>query len=95
MKIEKYYHFRNVQMHEKKILLETNESIFHEDIFDPIKADLPKGAWSIQADSSGMVTTIRSLLWPGYVAYNIASMKAFGGIYLGDGLKNKDLAFML
>lgn len=93
--ISKYYHFRNVQLKEKKILLETNESIFRDDIFDPIIEDNPKGAWSIQTDTSGMLTTVRSLLWPGYVAYNVQSGKNFGGVYLGDGIKNKDLPFML
>ena len=82
-------------MAEKKVLLETNESIFHDDIFDPITADLPKGAWSLQVDSAGTLATARSLLWPGYVAYNLAGSPSFGGAYLGDGLKNKDLAFMI
>ena len=94
-KLEKYYHFRNVQHTDKKIMLETNHSVFREDIFDCITEDNPKGAWSIQTDTSGTIITVRSLLWPGYVAYNVVGTGEFGGIYFGDGLKNKDLPFML
>ena len=95
VKAEKYYHFRNVLSQDKKILLETNESVFRDDIFDPIQQDTPKSAWALQVDSSGTVATVRSLLWPGYVAYNVTGTNLFGGVYLGDGVKNKDLAFML
>ena len=93
--IEHYSHFRNVQLAEKKVLLDKNESIFHTDILDGIKDDLPKGAWSIQIDISGLVARIRSLLWNGYIAYHVATTNNFGGVYLGTGLKNKDLAFMI
>ena len=92
---EKYLHFRNVQDLLKKELLDKPDSIFHSDILDTIAKDLPKGAWSLQTDSSGDIIRIRSLVWPGYVAYHIAGTKNFGGAYFGNGLKNKDLAFML
>lgn len=94
-RLDKYYHFRNVQLQEKKIMLETSESVFRSDIFDPILSDHPKGAWSVQADSAGVVGTVRSLLWPGYVAFSIVGTDCFGGVYMGDGIKNKDLPFML
>jgi radial spoke head protein 9 len=35
--------------------------------------------------------TLRSLLWPGYVAYNRVHSNIFGGIYIGNGIKNSDL----
>ncbi len=84
-----------MQEQEKKILLETSESVFRSDIFDPVHTDQPKGAWSVQTDSAGIVGTVRSLLWPGYLAFNVVGTGLFGGIYMGDGLKNKDLPFML
>ena len=93
--INKYYHFRNPQTQDKKSLLETAKSVFHEDIFDPIIEDKPKGAWSVQVDPSENVGIIKSLIWPGYIAYSVSGTKLFGGAYFGDGLKNKDLAFML
>ena len=93
--INKYCHFRNVQSAEKKALIETEESVFRDDIFDPIAEDKPNGTWSIQLDSSKTISIIRSMIWPGYVAYNVMGSKRFGGVYFGDGLKNKELTFML
>ena len=93
--MDKYYHFRNVQATEKKVLLETNESVFRKDIFEPVVSDLPKGTWNAQLDSSGTIASVRSLLWLGYVAFNIVNSGSFGGVYFGDGIKNKDLPFML
>lgn len=46
-------------------------------------------------DSSGNLSTIRSLLWPGYAAYHLAHSEKYGGLYFGDGVKNVDLPFML
>jgi len=92
---DKYLHFRNVQENQQKELLDKPESIFHEDILDPISNDLPKGAWSIQTDSMKTVSKIRSLVWPGYTAYHISEKGYYGGAYFGNGLKNKDLAFMI
>ena len=91
----KYLHFRNVQESKKKELLDKPASIFHDDILDSIQNDLPKGAWSLQCDSMKSVARIRSLVWPGYVAYHLAETKEFGGAYFGNGLKCKDLAFMI
>ena len=93
--LSKYLHFRNVQSMGKKILIESDESVFRDDIFDVITEDKPKGSWCVQLDSSKEIATVRSLLWPGYVAYNELGTGKFGGAYFGDGLKNKDLTFML
>lgn len=93
--LAKYLHFRNVQSPEKKVLVETDESVFREDILDSVDEDKPKGAWCVQVDSGREVATVRSLLWPGYVAYSEVGTGKFGGAYFGDGLKNKDLSFML
>ena len=87
---EKYYHFRNVQEQEKKELLNRPDSVFHSDVLDSITNDLPKGAWSIQTDAIKTIVKIRSLLWPGYIAYHLPETKNFGGAYFGNGLKNKD-----
>ena len=94
-KLSKYYHFRNVQMQEKKTLVESTESVFRYDIFDPLMNDKPNGAWSVQVDPSETIGTVKSLLWPGYVSYSVSGTNQFGGAYFGDGMKNKDLTFML
>ena len=44
--------------------------------------------------TSTQVTTIRNLLWPGFVAFSGPSKK-WGYCYFGTGEKNADIAFML
>ena len=91
----KYYHFRNVQTQEKKEKLEREDAVFMPDFLDSVVDDSPQGSWSLQVDSSRTRATLRSLLWPGYVAYHRVNTGLYGGIYIGNGLKNSDLPFML
>ena len=51
--------------------------------------------WSIQKDTTGQMAVIRNTIWAGFTAYHKAASGDFGGIYVGDGLKNRDLCFML
>lgn len=93
--IKKYYHFRNVQLPEKKEQLDRDEAISSFDFLDPVDKDIPKGSWSLQVDHSCNLATLRSFVWPGYYAFHEANTQRFGGLYIGDGIKNSDLAFML
>ena len=56
---------------------------------------MPKGVWSIQRDSNGKKAVIRNHMWAGYTAFHEVGTNNFGGVYVGDGLKNADLAFMI
>ena len=38
---------------------------------------------------------IRNNVWAGFTAYHKAATGDFGGVYVGDGLKNLDLCFQL
>ena len=91
----KYLHFRNVQSKEKRMQLDRDDAIFTYDFLDPADQDIPKPCWSVQIDSTKALVNVRSLLWPGYVAYHRAATQRFGGVYIGNGIKNVDLAFML
>lgn len=93
--VSKYMHFRNVQSATKKELLNKDDSIYCYDIFDKIEDDKPNGFWSIISDAITQKTEIKSFLWPGYFAYHIGCTKMFGGAYIGSGIKNKEVAFML
>ena len=94
-KLNSYSHFRNAQQKEKKEALEKEDAIFQKNFLDDIMIDKPNGCWSIQKDSTGTVAILRNLLWPGYFAYHKANTNTFGSCYIGDGLKNADLCFML
>jgi radial spoke head protein 9 len=54
-----------------------------------------RGCWSILPDKFKGVTVLRSLLYPGYAFYYNSQEMTWGGLYVGDGLQNNDLVFML
>lgn len=91
----KYSHFRNVQNREKKEGLEKDDAIFQKNFLDDAVSDKPTGCWSVQKDATGRVAVIRNLQWPGYFAYHKAGTKIFGSVYIGEGIKNTELPFML
>jgi len=68
---------------------------FYSNFLDPLKDDLPKGCWAVREDPSVSLVTLRSLNWPGYVAYHIPGTNRFGGVYFGYAQKCRDLAFIL
>lgn len=68
---------------------------FYSNFLDPLKDDLPKGCWAVRQDPAVSLVTLRSLTWPGYVAYHIPGSVKFGGLYFGYGQKNRDLPFLL
>jgi radial spoke head protein 9 len=68
---------------------------FYSNFLDPLKEDLPKGCWAVRQDPAASLVTLRSLAWPGYVAYHIPGSNKFGGLYFGYGQRNRDLPFIL
>lgn len=66
------------------------DAVFSYDILDPVSRQT---AWSAQRNLTQSLGTVRSLLWPGYVAYAFFGRNAFGGVYFGNGLKQTELEF--
>ncbi|KAF4666138.1 Radial spoke head protein 9 [Perkinsus chesapeaki] len=65
---------------------------------DNVDEDSPKGAaWVLRPNVSVLqgATVLRSLVWPGYTAFHVPGSTLYGGAYLGNGIRNSDLAFML
>jgi radial spoke head protein 9 len=90
-----YSHFRNVQQKDKKEGIEKDDCIFQKNFLDSLVPDQPNGCWSIQKDSTGTVAVIRNLLWPGHYTYHKVGTRIYGSVYIGEGLKNAELPFML
>ena len=42
-----------------------------------------------------MLAIIRNHLWKGYTSYHAVGTQQHGGIYVGDGLKNLNMCFMM
>lgn len=95
LKLENFQHFRNVQNEAKKQALDEPNAPFNQHFLENVTEDKPVGQWSAQEDQSGKRTVVRSLLWPGYSLVLQQSRKKFDALYMGDGLKNHELAFML
>ena len=93
-KKEKYVHFRPVENQEKKYKIDMGKAVLDFEFLDSIVDDPIKDSWSIHVDSTRTISSLRSLVWPGYFAYCKANSNEFGGVYFGYGIKNIDIPFM-
>lgn len=94
--LNSYMHIRPVEQKDKLELRAREEDIFNHEFLDCVALDNPLSSWSVQKDPiNPLVVTIRSRVWPGFLAYHRANTNVKGGVYFGDGIKNIDLEFML
>jgi radial spoke head protein 9 len=84
-----------VQTESKKNALDEPSAPFNAKFLESISEDLPKGCWNFQHDLSKQVALGRSLMWPGFHFYHKHCQSKFGSVYIGDGLKNLELQFMI
>lgn len=94
-KLRNYLHFREPVNLRNKSILEMSELNPALDFLDPLSEDILKGSWSLQLDRGGTVCVLRSLLWLGFTFFHVPQTPQHGYIYMGDGLMNLDLPFML
>lgn len=93
--LDKYAHFRPPTSVAALRALARTDSQFYGNFLDTLDGDLPKGCWAVRQDPAGAVVTLRSLTWPGYVAFHVPGTKKFGGLYFGFASKSRDLPFTL
>lgn len=94
-KLRNYLHFREPVNLKKKSILEMSHLNPAIDFLDPLSEDIPKGSWSLQLERGSTMCVLRSLLWLGLTFFHIPQTPQHGYIYMGDGLMNLDLPFML
>lgn len=94
-KLKSYFHFRTPVVLPKKSPTETAQLEKSLDFLDTIADDIPDGSWSVQQERGCSVVILRSLLWPGLVAFHVPGTRKYGYCYVGTATKNLDLAFML
>lgn len=90
-----YFHFRPPIHMPQKPLIDRARLDKAVDFLDSIETDNPKGCWTIQFERGNQLVLVKSLLWPGYVHYNLPGTNKYGSIYVGTGEYNIDLPFML
>lgn len=86
---------RQVENKEQIELIQRLEAVYTDNFLDPVASDKPNQCWSIISDATNSVATLRSQLWPGYYGYHRCNTHIYGSVYIGDGIKNIDLPFML
>lgn len=92
--LDKYAHFRPPMSVAALKAMARTDSQFYGNFLDGLDGDLPKGCWAVRLDSSAAVV-LRSLTWPGYVAFHVPGTNKFGGLYFGFASKSRDLPFAL
>lgn len=93
--LQNWQHFRIIQQADKIGLMQRDESVYNNLFLDELVADFPKNCWSLVKDSTESVANIRNILWPGYYAFHRVNTPLFGGLYIGNGVRNNDLPFMV
>jgi radial spoke head protein 9 len=93
--LDTYAHFRPPTSVAALKALAQTDSQFYGNFLDTLDGDLPKGCWAVRQDPAAAVVSLRSLTWPGYVAFHVPGTKKFGGLYFGFGSKSRDLPFIL
>lgn len=93
--LQNFLHFRPPTSVAKLRALARDDVGFYANFLDSVAEDLPNGCWAARKDSASSLTTLRSLSWPGYVAFHILGTQKFGGLYVGYAQKNRDLPFLL
>lgn len=95
MDLSNWQHFRQVEVEENKDLIARHEAVYNENFLDALSTDMPHKCWSVLSDVTKSVAVVRNQLWPGYYGFHRCNTNVHGGVYIGDGLRNNDLPFML
>lgn len=91
-----YGHFRPAENIGKLRAMAKNDAEWRNHGFlDQVSGALPKGSWVTRMNALSSSVSLRSLLWPGYSFYAVADKSYYGSLYVGHGIKNYDLAFLL
>ncbi|XP_047244907.1 radial spoke head protein 9 homolog [Girardinichthys multiradiatus] len=94
-KLENFLHFREQKNGNNKSIEEMGEWSPAIDFLDVLSDEVPAGSWSLQFECASRVCVLRSLLWLGLTFYHVPMTSQHGYVYIGNGLKNLDLPFML
>ena len=94
-KIENWYLMRTPTKKEIVDLHARGEAVYNMNGMESVSDDFPIKSWSIQTDATGTVATIKSHLWPGLYSFHKCNTDMVGCVYMGDGIRNNNLPFMV
>ena len=94
--LDSYMHLRPMEQKDKIDQAAREEDIFCHDFLDNAALQKPEQGWTIQMDEVNLACVVlRSRVWPGFTAFNRANAPIYGSLYIGSGIKQLDLAFMI
>lgn len=93
--LRSYHHFRAPESDLCMMALEKPGIVRAAGFLDPIEADKPPGCFSLYYAASNTTAIIRSFYWPGAFFYHVIGTGKYGSVYIGDGIPNVDIQFML
>ena len=94
--MDSYMHLRPLEQKDKIDLCAREADIFTHDFLDNAALQKPEQGWTIQMDDIIMnLVVLRSRVWPGFTAFARANAATYGSLYIGNGIKQLDLAFMI
>jgi radial spoke head protein 9 len=93
--LNSYMHFRVCHQADKIAAHERNDDIYVEDFLDNAAKVKHHGGWTVTKDTSCTTGILRSRLWPGFMVFHRANTNVYGNFYMGNGIKNVDIAFMI
>lgn len=95
VKLSSYMHFRKCEQKAKVDQTNRQDDIYVADFLDNANEVEGKELWTVGRDVTQTTACLRSRRWPGYYAFHRCNTPVFGGFYLGNGMKNCDLEFMV
>jgi radial spoke head protein 9 len=93
--LSSWQHFRVISQPEKIGLFQRDEAVYNNNFLDDIVVDFPKSCWSLVRDCTESVANLRNTLWPGFYAFHRLNTPMYGSLYIGHGIRNNDLPFMV
>lgn len=77
-------------------LLKRPDYNYSTDVFDTIASIAPESqSFSINIDNDCGLAIVKSLYWPGMVFFHKLQSNTHGFCYIGNGIRNHDLLFMV
>ncbi|SOV79243.1 conserved Plasmodium protein, unknown function [Plasmodium sp. gorilla clade G3] len=94
LKLTSWVHFRYPKnlTYDK---IKNYNSFFLNNFLDSIKSDIPSDIWNIKINKQLNKISILNALYPGYTFYHMLNTPFYASLYIGTGVSNYDLPFLL
>ncbi|CRG97727.1 conserved Plasmodium protein, unknown function [Plasmodium gallinaceum] len=94
LKLTSWVHFRYPKnlTYDK---IKNYDTFFLNNFLDSIESDNPTNMWNIKINEELSKISIINHLYPGYIFYHILNTPFYASLYIGNGISNYDLPFLL